>query len=266
MGGSGSNASPSRSGYGRNRGRSTTSSRHVDTHSRARPLVGRRGARARGLLRNAREQRRDHRVPNPGGATLEQGVTAPQPAGPPDLGADEPHPDPMTPSPQRDASLPEGPLRRHQVGGDQQAGCPGIGVAAHGVHQRRMDSTANCPVSASVLTLTHPVFAATSYTPYRRPFPGPCRRSRGPAPSVIPRSDRTHGRRREVPDGQLSLGVDRDHRVTDTGEQLGLRVQVLVWGSVQVWKSFAVAVSPAWISGGSGYRRPEPCVLAWPSR
>jgi hypothetical protein len=33
-------------------------------------------------------------------------------------------------------------------------------------HQRRIDSTANAAVSASVPTLTHPVFAVTSYTPY----------------------------------------------------------------------------------------------------
>ena len=38
-------------------------------------------------------------------------------------------------------------------------------------HQRRIDCTANCPVSASVPTLTQPVFAAMSYTPYGATFP-----------------------------------------------------------------------------------------------
>ena len=38
-------------------------------------------------------------------------------------------------------------------------------------HQRRMDSTANSPVSASVPTLTHPMFAAMSYTPYGATLP-----------------------------------------------------------------------------------------------
>jgi len=33
------------------------------------------------------------------------------------------------------------------------------------VHQRRIDSTANIPVSASTPTFTHPLFAPTSYTP-----------------------------------------------------------------------------------------------------
>src|SRR5664279_546308 len=38
-------------------------------------------------------------------------------------------------------------------------------------HHRRIDSTANCPVSASVPTLTHPALVAMSYTPYGATFP-----------------------------------------------------------------------------------------------
>src|SRR6478752_190854 len=37
-------------------------------------------------------------------------------------------------------------------------------------HHRRIDSTANCPVSASVPTFTQPAFAAMSYTPYGATF------------------------------------------------------------------------------------------------
>ena len=44
-------------------------------------------------------------------------------------------------------------------------------VPAPMVHHRRIDSTANAPVLASVPTLTQPVFAAMSYTPYGATFP-----------------------------------------------------------------------------------------------
>ena len=38
-------------------------------------------------------------------------------------------------------------------------------------HQRRIDSTANWPVSAPVPTFTQPVLAVTSYTPYGTALP-----------------------------------------------------------------------------------------------
>ncbi len=126
VGGSSSNASPSRSGCGRNCGRSTTSSRHADINPSP--------SKAAGWLPWCEGTRPT--TPCPGTAmrsprsaprwrdTGTRRYGAPQPARPDDLGTDEPHPDSMATPPPRDVSLPGGPLRRHSPKVGAQCGSP----------------------------------------------------------------------------------------------------------------------------------------------
>ena len=95
------------------RGESRDQAAPVPAHPRPGAMAGRRGTRAPGLLRRARQQRRGERLPHPGDPALAQGAAAPQPANPDHLGQDEPHRDPVdTPDPHR-APIPASALRRH---------------------------------------------------------------------------------------------------------------------------------------------------------
>ncbi len=95
------------------RGESRDQAAPVPAHPRPGTMAGRRGTRAPGLLRRARQQRCGERLPHPGDTALAHGAAAPQPANPDQLGQDEPHRDPVdTPDPHR-ASIPASALRRH---------------------------------------------------------------------------------------------------------------------------------------------------------
>ena len=84
------------------RGESRDQAAPEPAHPRTGTMAGRRGTRAPGLLRGARQQRRGERLPHPGDTALAQGAAAPQPANPDHLGQDEPHRDPVdTPDPHR---------------------------------------------------------------------------------------------------------------------------------------------------------------------
>jgi hypothetical protein len=95
------------------RGESRDQAAPVPAHPRPGTMAGRRGTRAPGLLRRARQQRCGERLPHPGDTALAHGAAAPQPANPDQLGQDEPHRDPVdTPDPHR-APIPASALRRH---------------------------------------------------------------------------------------------------------------------------------------------------------
>jgi hypothetical protein len=96
----------------------------VPAHPRTGTMAGRRGTRAPGLLRGARQQRCGERLPHPGDTALAQGAAAPQPANPAHLGQDEPPRDPVdTPDPHR-ASIPADALRRLAPKVGAQCGSP----------------------------------------------------------------------------------------------------------------------------------------------
>ena len=106
------------------RGESRDQAAPVPAHPRTGTMAGRRGTRASGLLRGARQQRCGERLPHPGDTALAQGAAAPQPANPDHLGQDEPHRDPVdTPDPHR-APIPAGALRRHAPKVGAQCGSP----------------------------------------------------------------------------------------------------------------------------------------------
>ena len=77
------------------RGESRDQAAPVPAHPRPGTMAGRRGTRAPGLLRGARQQRCGERLPHPGDTALAQGAAAPQPENPDHLGQDEPHRDPV---------------------------------------------------------------------------------------------------------------------------------------------------------------------------
>src|SRR5260370_20383892 len=104
------------------RGESRAQAAPVPAHPRPGTMAGRRGTRAPGLLRGARQQRRGERLPHPGDPALAPGAAAPQPANPDHLGQDEPHRGPVdTPDPHR-APIPAGALRRHAPKAGAQCG------------------------------------------------------------------------------------------------------------------------------------------------
>ena len=112
-------------------------------------MAGRRGTRAPGLLRGARQQRRGERLPHPGDTALAQGAAAPQPANPDQLGQDEPHRDPVdTPDPHR-ASIPASALRRHAPKVGAQCGSPARWDLCGGPPARAVPTATSNPTPAT---------------------------------------------------------------------------------------------------------------------
>ena len=98
-------------------------------------LACQRHPRALQLLRRARQQRRDQRVPRPGDPALVLGAQTPQPAPPPELGTHAPHRQTMATASPRDASQPCRTLRRQNPREEPSAVVPLAGICAGGGQQ-----------------------------------------------------------------------------------------------------------------------------------
>ena len=106
-------------------------------HPRAGAVARQRGARAYRLLRSAGQHRSGVGVPQTGHATLAQGAPAPEPASPPDLGADGPARSTMAPCSPHHASLAERSVRRPHPRQEPSAVVPLAGICPGGRPQGR---------------------------------------------------------------------------------------------------------------------------------
>src|SRR5439155_26834893 len=100
-------------------------------------MAGQRGARAHRLLRGSRQHRRSVGFPKTGHAALGPVASAPQPASPPDLGADGPTRSTVAPCRPDHASLAERPVRRQDPRQEPSAVVPLAGICAGGRPQGR---------------------------------------------------------------------------------------------------------------------------------
>ena len=100
-------------------------------------MAGKRGARASRLLRRARQQQNDPSIPHPGNQALVPGVTAPQPAHPPELGTHGSSCHPMATSCPDHASMAKHAIRRPHPRQEPSALAAHAGICAGGRWQQR---------------------------------------------------------------------------------------------------------------------------------
>ncbi len=104
---------------------------------RARQVACKRGARAPRLLRRARRHRCGRSVPRSGNLALVPVATAPQPAHTPELGAHDPHRQPIATARSPNASLAPHALRRPHPREEPSALAAHAGICAGGRRRRR---------------------------------------------------------------------------------------------------------------------------------
>ena len=118
------------------RGQNRAAATPKPAHPRARPMAGKRRARALQLLRSARQRRGGLSVPRSGGATLANGAPAPQPAHQPDMGAHSPPQSPMATTYPHPAPMAQRAVRRQNPRQEPSALDAHAGICAGGGRQR----------------------------------------------------------------------------------------------------------------------------------